>query len=93
MASAIAVPGLLALTACAGRAGVSGPAASGGSLVVGGLFAGSRSDKGFMEAGWRGLEKARQELGVQTRFLDGMAPSKELLVPALAQLAEQGRNW
>jgi basic membrane protein A len=46
-----------------------------------------------MEAGWRGLEKARQELGVQTRFLDGMAPRKELLVPALAQLAEQGRNW
>lgn len=90
MASAVAVPGLLALTACAGRAGVSGPAAPGGSLVVGGLFAGSRSDKGFMEAGWRGLEKARQELGVQTRFLDGMAPRKELLVPALAQLAEQG---
>lgn len=90
MASAVAVPGLLALTACAGRAGVSGPAASGGSLVVGGLFAGSRSDKGFMEAGWRGLEKAREELGVQTRFLDGMAPRKELLVPALAQLAEQG---
>ena len=27
--------------------------------MVGGLFAGSRSDKGFMEAGWRGLEKAR----------------------------------
>ncbi|MDN5505786.1 MAG: BMP family protein [Comamonas sp.] len=90
MASAIAVPGLLALTACAGKAQAPGAAAAGSSLVVGGLFAGSRSDKGFMEAGWRGLEKARQELGVQTRFLDGVAPRKELLVPALAQLAEQG---
>lgn len=67
-----------------------GPSASGGSLVVGGLFAGSRGAEALWGAGWRGLEKARQELGVQTRFLDGMAPRKELLVPALTQLAEQG---
>ena len=59
LASSVAVPGLLALTGCASKAGVSAQAAPASSLVVGGLFAGSRSDKGFMEAGWRGLEKAR----------------------------------
>jgi hypothetical protein len=71
---------------------VSGPAASGGSLVVGGLFAGSRSDKGL----WRpagAVWKKRARAGCADPFLDGMAPRKELLVPALAQLAEQGRSW
>ena len=86
LAGAAGAGGLLALSGCAGSSVLS----SGQSLKVGGVFAGSRSDKGFMEAGWRGLEKARQELGVQISFLDGMAPKKELLVPALTQLAEQG---
>ncbi|WP_120969910.1 BMP family protein [Comamonas sp. lk] len=86
LASAAGGAGLLVLGGCAAPAVQ--PAHK--NLVVGGLFAGSRSDKGFMEAGWRGLEKARTELGVQTRFIDGIAPKKELLVPALTQLAEQG---
>lgn len=90
LATAVAAPGLLALTGCASKTGGAAQAAPASSLVVGGLFAGSRSDKGFMEAGWRGLEKARQELGVQTRFLDRRAPRKELLLAALNQLAEQG---
>ena len=85
--TALAAPVALALSACAGNK----PAVALASLRVGGLFAGSRTDKGFMEAGWRGLEKARLELpGVQTAFIDGIAPRKELLVPALARLAEQG---
>ena len=86
LAYALATPGVLALSGCAAALGPGTEA----SPVVGGLFAGSRSDKGFMEAGWRGLEKAREELGVQTRFIDGIAPKKELLVPALTQLAAQG---
>ncbi|MGE8319137.1 MAG: BMP family protein [Comamonas sp.] len=83
-----AVPALAALGACSAPA--SRPQAGKGGLIVGGLFAGSRSDKGFMEAGWRGLEKARTELGVQTRFIDGIAPRRELLVPALERLASEG---
>ena len=59
-------------------------------LIVGGLFAGSRSDKGFMEAGWRGLEKARAEFGVQTRFIDGVQPKREFLVAALSRLTDEG---
>ena len=87
LGAALAVPTALALSACASRP-VAAPLAG---LKVGGLFAGSRSDKGFMEAGWRGLEQARLQLtGVQTAFVDGLPPKKELLVPALTRLAEQG---
>lgn len=59
-------------------------------MQVGALFAGKRDDRGFMEAGWRGLEQARTELGVQTRFIDNVQPQKALLVQALDQLASGG---
>lgn len=59
-------------------------------LSVGALFAGQVNDRGFMEAGWRGLERAKQELGVQTRYIDGVQPRKDLLVAALTQLAGSG---
>lgn len=59
-------------------------------LSVGALFAGKIDDKGFMEAGWRGLERARLELGVQTRFIDSVAPRRELLAQALQSLAGTG---
>jgi basic membrane protein A len=59
-------------------------------LSVGALFAGKIDDKGFMEAGWRGLERARVELGVQTRFTDSVVPQRDLLVAALSQLAASG---
>lgn len=58
--------------------------------AVGALFAGRVDDRGFMEAGWRGLERARTELGAKTRFIDGVQPRKELLSAALTQLAESG---
>lgn len=70
--------------------------ASGGStstrapLKVGALFAGQRNDRGFMEAGWRGLEKARTELGVQTTHIDNIPPQRAALAAALTQLAESG---
>ncbi len=43
-----------------------------------------------MESGWRGLERARTELGVRTRHIDGVQPKKELLVAALTELAGSG---
>ena len=78
------------LAACSPSSTLSGASRRPNDLIVGGLFAGSRSDKGFMEAGWRGLEKARTELGVQTRFIDGVQPRRELLAAALARLADEG---
>jgi len=62
------------------------------SFRVGALFAGQINDRGFMEAGRRGLERARLELGVQTRFLDGVQPRQALLEAALTQLATSGAD-
>lgn len=59
-------------------------------LRVGALFAGQVNDRGFMEAGWRGLERARTELGVTTTYIDNIQPRKELLAAALIRLAEAG---
>jgi basic membrane protein A len=59
-------------------------------LSVGALFAGQVNDKGFMESGWRGLEKARTELGVKTQFIDAVVPKKELLAQSLTVLANSG---
>lgn len=61
-------------------------------LSVGGLFAGRIDDRGFMEAGWRGLERARTELGAKTTHIDGVQPKKELLAEALARLAQGGHD-
>ena len=72
------------IAACA-----SGPRAA-KPLSVGALFAGRVDDRGFMESGWRGLERARTELGIQTTFIDGVEPKKELLAAALAKLAGSG---
>ena len=58
--------------------------------MVAGLFAGRIDDRGFMEAGWRGLERARVELGARTSHLDQVAPRRELLVDALTRLASNG---
>lgn len=72
------------ISACAGGA------AAGRPLSVGALFAGKVNDRGFMEAGWRGLERARVELGVKTSHIDSVQPRKELLAAALTRLAESG---
>lgn len=60
------------------------------TLSVGALFAGRIDDHGFMESGWRGLERARTELGAATRYIDGVAPRKELLEKALTELVSSG---
>lgn len=59
-------------------------------ISVGALFAGRVDDHGFMESGWRGLERARTELGAKTTFIDNVAPQKELLAAALTKLAASG---
>ncbi|MEF7613518.1 BMP family protein [Aquincola sp. MAHUQ-54] len=75
------------LTGCAAQRGLGG---DGRALSVGALFAGKVDDRGFMESGWRGLERARTELGVQTRFIDNIQPRKELLAAELTRLASGG---
>ena len=75
------------LGACAQGGGSA--AAAGRPLSVGALFAGRIDDRGFMESGWRGLERARAEFGVQTTFIDRVEPRRELLAAALTQLAER----
>ena len=63
---------------------------AGTALDVGLLLAGRRDDRGFMEAGYRGLERARTELGVRTRVVDGLAPQRDALAAALTTLAQGG---
>ena len=72
------------LAACAQRPGAARPPS------VAALFAGRVDDRGFMESGWRGLERARTELGARTSFIDNVQPRKELLAAALTRLAESG---
>lgn len=74
------------LTGCAAPSVATRPTA----LKIGALFAGKRDDRGFMEAGWRGLEQARLELGVETAFIDSIQPQRAALVAALEQLARDG---
>lgn len=54
------------------------------------LFAGSITDGGFMESGYRGLVAARDKLGVEIGWRDGVRPERELLATALRELARSG---
>lgn len=81
LAATVATPWL---TACAPMA------ATNRQLSVGALFAGRIDDHGFMESGYRGLERARTELNVRTTYVDGVQPRKELLAAALTKLAGSG---
>ena len=74
-------------------AGVAAGAATGRSaraqspVRIEALFAGRVDDKGFMEAGYRGLLRARDQLGAAIGHIDGVRPQKELLAAALRELA------
>jgi basic membrane protein A len=57
---------------------------------VAALFAGQVNDGGFMEAGYRGLTRARDELGVRIHYIDGIPPERERLAAALTTLAQSG---
>ncbi|MGE0315710.1 MAG: BMP family protein [Lautropia sp.] len=66
--------------------------AAGGPITVGLLIAGRIDDRGFMQAGFGGFERAREMLGVKTRLIDGVKPQKPLLAAALTTLAESGAD-
>lgn len=72
------------ITACASSAKATP------EFKVGALLAGRINDRGFMEAGWSGLERARTELSVQTRYIDNIQPNKDQLIAALTELAGSG---
>jgi len=81
---------VIGCSSAAALIGVPGFALAAAAPSVGALFAGNVDDRGFMEAGWRGLERARTELGAKTNFIDKVQPRKELLAAALTRLAESG---
>ncbi|MGE3989998.1 BMP family protein [Pseudorhodoplanes sp.] len=57
---------------------------------VAALFAGRIDDGGFMESGYRGLVAARDALGVEIGWRDGVKPNRDLLETALRELARSG---
>ena len=56
------------------------------------LFAGQIDDKGFMEAGYRGLTSTRDKLGVDIVWRDQVKPERDLLAAALRELAAAGAD-
>jgi basic membrane protein A len=55
---------------------------------VAAMFPGRIDDGGFMEAGYRGLLRIRDELKVPVRHVDGIAPEDEAMKEALRKLAD-----
>jgi basic membrane protein A len=79
---ALAALGALALGGCAGwnyRPPERGPVAA--------MFPGRIDDGGFMEVGYRGLERARDEFGIPVRHVAGVPPDREPMLAALRELA------
>lgn len=73
----------LALGACAkwrSQAPERGPIAA--------MFPGSVDDGGFIESGYRGLLRVRDELGIPVRHVSGIAPDEEAMKAALRELAD-----
>lgn len=56
-------------------------------LKVAALFAGSITDKGFMQAGYEGLVAARDRLHCSIAWVDGIKPDRDALEKALRELA------
>ncbi len=54
------------------------------------LLPGQKDDGGFMEAGYRGLERIEAELGAEISYEDGIAPESDALEAALRRLADAG---
>jgi basic membrane protein A len=59
-------------------------------LKIGGLFAGRIDDAGFMQAGYQGLTRARDQLGVSITYVDQLPPQRERLMEGLRELARRG---
>lgn len=74
---------MLALTGAA----LARPTVAQTRLKVAALFAGQIDDKGFMEAGYRGLVAAGEKSGVEIVWKDKVVPQRDLLAAALRELA------
>jgi basic membrane protein A len=61
-------------------------------LRIAALFAGQIDDKGFMEAGYRGLVSARDRLGVDIVWRDGIKPERDQLAGSLREMARVGAD-
>lgn len=72
-----------ALSAASGSAGDP-------DLSVSMLLAGKIDDKGFMEAGYKGLLAIHDQLGAEISYIDDVKPEPELLADALRKLASEG---
>lgn len=55
---------------------------------VAAMFPGRIDDGGFIEAGYRGLMRIRDELGIPVRYVDGVAPDEEAMKAALREFAD-----
>ncbi|MFP5313449.1 MAG: BMP family protein [Actinomycetes bacterium] len=85
----MALAGCGAQSVTATPAGTS-PPSSAAKLDVAMLLAGSASDGGFMESGFKGLQRAHDELGVNISYKEGVKPDKAALESALEELAGSG---
>jgi basic membrane protein A len=52
------------------------------------MFPGRIDDGGFIEAGYRGLMRIRDELGIPVTYVDGIPPDEEAMKAALRELAD-----
>jgi len=59
-------------------------------LTIAMLIPGRIDDGGFMQAGYRGLVAIHDELGAETRYIDGIPPETEAMAAALRDLAAAG---
>lgn len=68
-------------------AGIAGPLLAAKPIKVSALFAGKIDDHGFMQAGYSGLTLAREKLGAEIRYTQGIPPKPDELAAALRALA------
>lgn len=79
---------LLSLSASA--LSLSGCATPAKPQTIAALFAGHIDDRGFMQSGYEGFVQAQKTFGLSGRYIDKVAPKKELLEAALRELAASG---
>jgi basic membrane protein A and related proteins len=66
------------------------PLAQDRPLEIAMLIPGRIDDGGFMQAGYNGLVAIGDELGAETRYIDGIPPELEAMAAALRELAAAG---
>lgn len=59
------------------------------ALHIAMVIPGNIKDKGFMESGYNGLMKIKEDLGAKVAYKDQIKPEKQSMIDALEQLAEK----